>query len=101
LALQTGGVMTNEQTTDTALEARVLSLLASVAPDVDLATVRADIDFRDQFDFDSMDLFDFAAAIHASLGIDIPERDYRNLVGLAKCVAYLRAHAALSQSSRS
>jgi hypothetical protein len=37
-----------------------------------------------------MDLVKFAAAIHTSFGVDIPERDYRNLMSLAKCAAYLR-----------
>ncbi|MBS0578524.1 MAG: acyl carrier protein [Proteobacteria bacterium] len=74
-----------------ALDARVLDLLVGVAPDIDPAAVRADLDFRDQFDFDSMDLFNFAVAIHAAFGIEIPERDYRQLTGLAKCVAYLRS----------
>jgi acyl carrier protein len=78
----------------TSLEQRILSLLVEVAPDIDPATVRADIDFRDQFDFDSMDLFNFAAAIHESFGIDIPEREYRNLAGLAKCAAWLRQKTA-------
>jgi acyl carrier protein len=83
--------MTNpEVPADASLDSRVLRLLASVAPDVDPATVRPDVDFRDQFDFDSMDVFNFAAALHQSFGIDIPERDYRQLAGLAKCVAYLQ-----------
>ncbi|HEU4624119.1 MAG TPA: acyl carrier protein [Steroidobacteraceae bacterium] len=82
--------MSNVPSADASLESRVLNLLASVAPDVDPASVRADLDFRDQFDFDSMALFNVAAAIHQSFGIDIPERDYRNLTSLAKCVAYLR-----------
>jgi acyl carrier protein len=75
---------------DVALEQRILALLVQVAPDIDPATVQPDTDFRDQFDFDSMDLFNFAAAVHASFGIDIPERDYRNIAGLAKCVAYVK-----------
>jgi len=72
------------------LESRILALLVGVAPDIDPGAVRPELDFRDQFDFDSMDLFNFAAAIHTSFGVDIPERDYRNLMSLAKCVAYLR-----------
>jgi len=71
------------------LEARILALLVEVAPDVDPAGVRPERDFRDQFDFDSMDLFNFATAIHGAFGIDIPERDYRQLASLAKCTAYL------------
>lgn len=72
------------------LEERIVGLLVGVAPDIDPAVVRPDVDFRDQFDFDSMDLFNFAAAVHETFGIDIPERDYRSLAGLAKCAAYLQ-----------
>jgi acyl carrier protein len=72
------------------VESRILTLLVGVAPDIDPQSVRPELDFRDQFDFDSMDLFNFAAALHQSFGIDIPERDYRQLAGLAKCAAYLR-----------
>jgi acyl carrier protein len=75
-------------------EERILDLLVGVAPDIDPAAVHPDLDFRDQFDFDSMDLFNFATAVHQSFGIDIPERDYRNLMGLAKCAAYLRQRVA-------
>jgi acyl carrier protein len=76
---------------DTMLRQRVLALLAGVAPDVDPATLRADLEFREQFEFDSMDLFNFASAVHAAFGIDIPEKDYRQLAALGSCLAYLRA----------
>jgi acyl carrier protein len=72
------------------LESRIVQLLVGVAPDIEPASIRRELDFRDQFDFDSMDLFNFAAAIHQSLGVDVPERDYRNLMSLDKCAAYLR-----------
>ena len=75
---------------DASLESRIVKLLVGVAADIEPSAIRPELDFRDQFDFDSMDLFNFAAAIHQSLGVDIPERDYRNLMSLAKCVAYLR-----------
>ena len=58
------------------LAARVLELVTEIAPDVDSASVIPGIDFRDQFDFDSMDLFNFAAVIHESFGIDIPDAGY-------------------------
>jgi acyl carrier protein len=74
----------------TSLESRILALLVAIAPDVDPASVRAELDFRDQFDFDSMDLFNFAVSIHQSFGIDIPESEYRNLASLRKCAAYLQ-----------
>jgi acyl carrier protein len=74
---------------DASLESRIVRLLVDVAPDIEPASIRRDIDFRDQFDFDSMDLFNFAAAIHQSFGVDVPERDYRSLMSLSKCAAYL------------
>jgi len=90
--------------TDAALRARILELLVDVAPDVDPAAVRPVEDFRQQFDFDSMDLFSFATAIHAAFGIDIPERDYRQLASLEKCATYvesrLRAQATPPAAAR-
>jgi acyl carrier protein len=71
------------------LKGRVLELLAGVAPDVDIQAVRPELEFREQFDFDSMDLFNFAAALHTAFGLDIPERDYRQLLSLDRCIAYL------------
>jgi acyl carrier protein len=71
------------------LASRVLSLVTEIAPDVDAATVIPGIDFRDQFDFDSMDTLNFAIALHRELGVDVPETDYAQLASLDKCVAYL------------
>ena len=71
------------------LARRVLSLVTGIAPDVDAATVLPGIDFRDQFDFDSMDTLNFAIALHRELGVDVPETEYAQLASLDKCVAYL------------
>lgn len=71
------------------LRSRVVELLTRVAPDVDPATLLPGVDFRDQFDFDSMDTLNFAIEIHRSLGVDVPETDYAKLASLDKCVAYL------------
>jgi acyl carrier protein len=79
---------------DAALRKRILDLLAGVAPDVDPATLRPEVEFREQFEFDSMDLFNFAAAVHQEFGIDIPEKDYRQLAALDRCTAYLRGRVA-------
>jgi acyl carrier protein len=72
-----------------ALAARVLQLVTEIAPDVNPATVLPGIDFRDQFDFDSMDTLNFAIALNRDLGVDVPESDYSQLASLDKCVAYL------------
>jgi acyl carrier protein len=68
---------------------RVLDMVTAIAPDVDAMTVIPGIDFRDQFDFDSMDTLNFAIALHRELGIEVPEADYARLASLDKCVAYL------------
>lgn len=71
------------------LKVRLVELLTGVAPDVDPASLLPGVDFRDQFDFDSMDTLNFAIAIHESLGVNVPETDYAKLASLDKCVAYL------------
>jgi len=71
------------------LAQRVLELLTGIAPDVDPATVLPGIDFRDQFDFDSMDTLNFAIALNREFGVEVPETDYARLASLDKCVEYL------------
>jgi acyl carrier protein len=71
------------------LATTVLALVTGIAPDVDPASVIAGVDFRDQFDFDSMDTLNFAIALHRELGVEVPEADYSRLASVDKCVAYL------------
>ena len=71
------------------LAQRVLELITEIAPDVDPATVIPGIDFRDQFDFDSMDPLNFAIALNRELGVEVPETEYARLASLDKCVEYL------------
>jgi acyl carrier protein len=71
------------------LAAKVLALVTEIAPDVDPASVIAGVDFRDQFDFDSMDTLNFAIALHRELGVEVPEAEYSRLASLDKCVTYL------------
>jgi acyl carrier protein len=73
------------------LAPRVLELLTTIAPDVDPASVLPGVDFRDQFDFDSMDTLNFAIALSRELGVEVPEIDYPRLASLDKCVAYVGA----------
>jgi len=75
------------------LAAKLLALVTGIAPDVDPATVVPGIDFRDQFDFDSMDTLNLAIEIHREFGIDVPEAEYSKLASLDKCVAYVEQKA--------
>jgi len=66
----------------------VLAVLQDVAPDMDVATVDPDANFRDQFDFDSMDFLNFAIGLNAKFGVEIPETDYPKLSNLSGCETY-------------
>lgn len=67
----------------------VIEALKRVAPEIDAATVDAAGDIREQFDIDSMDFLNLMLALHARLGVDIPEVDYPRLTSLNGAVDYL------------
>jgi acyl carrier protein len=67
----------------------VLRALSDVAPEADSATLRLDVDLRDQLDIDSMDSLNFAIGIHEQLHVDIPEADWARLQTLDEVVDYL------------
>ena len=71
------------------LARRVLQLVTAIAPDVAADTVLPGVDFRDQFDFDSMDTLNLAIGLHREFGVDVPEAEYARLASLDRCVAYL------------
>lgn len=76
-------------TADPALRAAVLESLLEVAPDIDANVLDATRALREQFDFDSMDQLNFALALHARFGVDVPETDYPRLATLDGSVAYV------------
>lgn len=71
------------------IEQQVLTVFLQVAPDVDAARLKRDVPFRDQFDFDSMDTFNFAIGLNRKFGIDVPETQYRELASLARATAFV------------
>jgi acyl carrier protein len=66
-----------------------LEELARIAPDIDPGMVGDDDHIQDDLELDSMDILNLVTALHARLGIDIPERDYTEISTLARAVAYL------------
>jgi acyl carrier protein len=76
------------------IRATVLRTLKEIAPESEMAAVAPDVPFRDQLDLDSMDYLNFVIALHAALGVEIPEADYPKLATLEACVDYLAAAAA-------
>jgi acyl carrier protein len=53
--------------------------------------VQLDVNFRDQFDFDSMDTLNFVIGLHKASNIEIPKMDYLKLASLDNCVTYVTA----------
>jgi acyl carrier protein len=64
------------------IRAKLLSLLTTIAPDIESETVDPARDLRDQFDFDSMDALHFATAMSEAFGIEVAETDYPRLASL-------------------
>jgi acyl carrier protein len=80
-------------TDTTHLRAQVLEAIGEIAPEADLAALPDDAPLREELELDSLDVQNLVIAIHARLGIDVPERDYGKLDTLAGAVAYLASRA--------
>ena len=78
--------MTNEEIRTFLVEA-----IETIAPDADLEGIDPGESLRDELDLDSMDVLALVRAIHAQLGVDVPEPDYAQIDSLDGCVAYLAA----------
>ena len=68
---------------------QVLSVLTTIAPEVEADDIRDDILLRDQVDLDSMDWLNFLIGIHKRLHVEIPESDYASLRTLTDVVHYV------------
>lgn len=73
------------------IRSRLLAVLTTIAPDVEPQSVDPGRNFRDQFDFDSMDALHFVQAVSETFGIDIAEADYPKLASLGGAVAFVQA----------
>lgn len=67
----------------------VLDIIAEIAPDEDLSSVKPDVRLRDQLDLDSMDFLDIVMELRKQHGIEVPEDDYPKLASLDSCAEYL------------
>ncbi|SDJ42648.1 acyl carrier protein [Aliiruegeria lutimaris] len=72
-------------------EARKVFLeeLLKVAPDLESDEIGADDHIQDDLELDSMDVLNLVAALHARLGVDIPEQEYVEIATPALAAAYL------------
>ena len=75
------------------VKAGILSVLASVAPELEPELLVPDRPLRRQVDLDSMDWLNFLVGLHQTFGVDIPEVDYVRLVTLDDIERYLVARS--------
>jgi len=71
------------------LRAVVLRVLGEVAPEADAAALAGDLDLREELELDSMDILNLAIGLFQVTGVEVPERDYAQIVTINGCVAYL------------
>lgn len=72
-----------------AIKTTLLGLLARIAPEADLTSLRGDLPLRTQLDIDSIDFLNFVLEVHKELGVDVPESDYSALNSMDGAIAYL------------
>ena len=73
------------------LRAGVLRCLARIAPEGGTAGLAPDLRLRDQVDIDSVDWLNFLVAVHAELGVDIPDAEAARLPTLDSVLDYCGA----------
>lgn len=81
------------------IRGEVLSVLTTIAPEVEADGIRDDGLLRDQVDLDSMDWLNFLIGIHKRLQVDIPESDYASLRTLTDVVRYVEQHGTATRTS--
>ncbi len=69
----------------------ILSVLTTIAPEVEADDIADDALLRDQVDLDSMDWLNFLVGVHKRLNVDIAESDYASLRTLSDVVRYVEA----------
>lgn len=72
------------------LEQTVLTLLRTIAPELEPGEIEPARPLRQQVDLDSMDWLNFLVRLHERFGVSIPESDYGRLVSLKDVVDYLQ-----------
>ena len=67
----------------------IKDIIATIAPDEDLAHLKMDVRLREQIELDSMDFLDIVMELRKRYGVQVPEQDYMELATLDGCVMYL------------
>ena len=73
------------------IQAIVMKTLYEIAPELEDQVIDSHVNFRDQFDFDSVDFLNFAISLQEKMNINIPEIDYPKLSSLTGCITYFES----------
>jgi acyl carrier protein len=73
-------------TIENEIREEILSVLTTIAPEVEADDITDDALLRDQVDLDSMDWLNFLVGVHKRLNVDIAESDYASLRTLSDVV---------------
>jgi acyl carrier protein len=63
--------------------------LVRVAPDLDPVAIGEDDHLQEDLELDSMDFLNLVSALHARLGVAVPEADYPRIATLRLATGYL------------
>ncbi len=74
----------------------IVSVLGRIAPEIEPSTIAPDEELGADLDLDSMDFLNLVEGVAAAVHVDIPERDYPELVTLESFTAYLERSAPAS-----
>lgn len=77
-------MLTNEE-----VRSKVLDIIADIALDDDVTTIKDDVALRDQLELDSMDFLDIVMELKKRHKIEVPQEDYTRLASMQSCVEYL------------
>ena len=69
----------------------VMSTLYGIAPELEDQAIDPQVNFRDQFDFNSLDFLNFTISLQEKMQVDIPAFDYPKLSSLSGCIEYFAA----------
>lgn len=67
----------------------ILHLLREIAPEAEIGNLSPEDPLCDALQLDALDFLNFVIAVHETLRVDVPERDYPQLATLSGCVDYL------------
>jgi len=69
----------------------VRQTLNRIAPELEDQAIDSNVNFRDQFEFDSVDFLNFAISLGEKMNINIPVIDYPKLSSLTGCITYFES----------